>query len=101
MVAGWAGNFTPGPADEASQTVLGYTVVNNSNPALFTVAPAVAADDALTYTPTPGAGGTAIIGVTVRDSGGTANGGMDTSFVKTFKMTIGSGYRLNMPIIAR
>jgi hypothetical protein len=101
IVASWAGSFTPGPADEASQTVLGYTVVSNSHPALFAVAPAVAADGALTYTPKPGAGGTATIGVTVRDSGGIANGGVDMSVVKTFTITIGSGYRLYMPVIAR
>jgi hypothetical protein len=76
-------------------------VVSNGNPALFAVAPAVAADGTLTYTPTPGASGSATIGVTVRDSGGTANGGVDTSVVKMFTMTVRSGYRLNMPIIAR
>jgi VCBS repeat-containing protein len=98
-VAGWVSTFTPGPADEASQTVLAYQVVSNSNPALFAVAPTVAADGTLSYTPAVGVGGTATIGVTVRDTGGTANGGTDTSVVKTFTITIGAGYRTYLPLV--
>jgi VCBS repeat-containing protein len=100
-LAGWVTGFTPGPADESSQTLLGYTVESNSNPALFDVAPAVAANGTLTYTPGQGAGGTATIGVTVRDSGGTANGGVDTSTVKTFTITVGPGYRVYLPLMGR
>jgi hypothetical protein len=43
----------------------------------------------------------ATIGVTTRDSGGTANGGVDTSAVKTFTISVGSGYRVYMPLMAR
>jgi hypothetical protein len=100
-VSSWASGFVAGPADEASQTELGYTVVSNSNPALFMIAPAVAADGTLSYMPKPGAGGIATIGVTVRDSGGTANHGVDTSVVRTSTITIGAGYRINMPIMSR
>jgi hypothetical protein len=98
-IAGWASGFTPGPADEASQTVLGYTVVSNSNPALFNVMPAVATNGTLTYTPKPAANGTATIGVTARDSGGTANGGADTSAIKTFTITVGTASRLYMALM--
>lgn len=42
----------------------------------------------LTYTPVPGAQGTAAITVTIKDDGGTANGGHDTTTV-TFHVTIG------------
>ncbi|HEV7224729.1 MAG TPA: DUF4214 domain-containing protein [Pirellulales bacterium] len=41
----------------------------------------------LTYTPVPGAQGTATITVTVKDDGGTANGGVDTT-VRTFKVRV-------------
>jgi hypothetical protein len=91
-VAGWASGFSPGPSDEATQTLLSYTVVGNSAPELFASAPAVDASGMLTYTPKPGARGTATLGVVVRDSGGTASGGVDTSTVHTFTITIGGNY---------
>jgi hypothetical protein len=101
IVAGWASGFTPGPQDEASQTLISYMVVSNSHPGLFAVAPAIDRFGTLTYTPAPGTGGTALMGVTVRDSGGTANGGVDTSVVKTFVITVGSGYRVYAPLMVR
>ena len=45
-VANWAA-FSPGPANESNQTVLGYTVTGVSNPALFAVPPRVANNGAL------------------------------------------------------
>jgi hypothetical protein len=100
-IAGWATSFTTGPSDEASQTVLAYQIVSNSDPTLFAAAPAIDLTDQLTYTPKTGTGGTATIGVVARDSGGTANGGVDTSAVKTFTITVGSGYRVYVPIVTR
>ena len=82
-----ATGFSPGPANESAQTALGYTVVSNSNPALFTVAPSIAADGTLTFTPSDVLG-VATITVTVQDSGGTANGGVDTSTTRTFTITV-------------
>jgi hypothetical protein len=90
-VSGWASGFTPGPVDEAEQTGLGYQIVSNSNPALFAAAPAITADGTLTYTPQAGASGSATIGVTARDSGGTANGGVNTSATKLFTITVTAG----------
>jgi len=75
--------------------------VSNTAPELFTVAPSIAVSGALIYTPTAGARGTATIGVLVRDSGGTANGGIDTSTVRTFTITVGGSYRLYLPFILR
>jgi hypothetical protein len=100
-VAGWASGFTPGPADEAGQTVLEYHVVSNNNPAIFAAAPAIAVNGTLTYTPKAGASGTATIGVVVRDSGGTSNGGVDTSAVHTFTITVRPFYRVFLPIMAQ
>jgi len=55
----------------------------------------------LTYTPWVGASGTASIGIVVRDSGGTANRGQDTSPVKTFTITVTPDYQVSLPLIVR
>jgi uncharacterized repeat protein (TIGR01451 family) len=85
LVAGFA---TPGfgPADEAGQAVLSYTVSPNSA-ALFQVAPAISFGGDLTFTPATGASGSTPVTVVVRDSGGTANGGVDLA-TNTFTITI-------------
>ncbi|MHC5538635.1 tandem-95 repeat protein, partial [Singulisphaera rosea] len=74
----WA-TFNPGsgPGD-AGQTAT-YLLSNLSNPTLFSVAPAVSPSGTLTFTPAPNAFGTAVFQLAVRDSGGTANYGIDTS----------------------
>ena len=50
--------------------------------------PAVSASGALTYTPGPDANGVATVSVWIHDNGGTANGGVDTSTVQTFTITV-------------
>lgn len=86
-VANWATNISPGPADESSQTVA-FQVTNNTNSGIFTVTPAISPTGTLTYTPNPSAGGTATISINLKDNGGTANGGADTSVTQTFTITI-------------
>jgi pimeloyl-ACP methyl ester carboxylesterase len=86
-VTGWAA-FTSGPgANEAGQTAT-YTVSDVSNAGLFSVAPAVAPDGTLTYTLAADASGTSTFDVQVQDSGGTANGGIDTSLTQSFTITV-------------
>jgi hypothetical protein len=85
-VANWA-IFDAGPG-EAGQTVLAYLVSSISNPALFSAAPAVATDGTLTFAPAANASGSSTFQVRVRDSGGTANGGVDTSGAQTFTITV-------------
>ena len=85
-VPGWATAITPGPADEASESVT--FIVSNNNPGLFAVQPAIAPDGTLTYTPTLLALGGATVTVRAVDNGGTANGGSDTSAPQTFTITI-------------
>jgi hypothetical protein len=80
--------FNAGAPDEAAQTVVAYSVTNISNAALFSVAPAVAANGTLSYTPAAGMSGSSTFDVSVQDSGGTANGGVDTSAVQTFTITV-------------
>lgn len=84
-VTGWA-TFDPTP--ETGQTAVAYTVTAVGNPSLFAVLPSIAADGTLTYTPAANAFGTSTIAVVVRDDGGTANGGSDTSLSQTFTITI-------------
>ncbi len=86
-VANWATAISAGPADEAAQT-LTFNITNNTNAALFSVAPAVSATGTLTYTPAANAAGTATITLALQDNGGTANGGVDTSPTQTFTITV-------------
>ena len=83
---GWATGITAGPADESGQTVT-FTVTN-SNPALFSVQPAVSSNGTLTFTPAANANGSATLTVTAKDNGGTANGGNDTSASQTSSITV-------------
>jgi hypothetical protein len=85
-VGGWATAISPGPADEAKQSV--SFVVSVDRPNLFATAPAIAPDGTLTYRPTALALGTARVTVRAVDDGGTANGGADTSAAVTFTITI-------------
>ncbi|MGH2511078.1 MAG: tandem-95 repeat protein, partial [Candidatus Limnocylindrales bacterium] len=87
-VAGWATGFSPGPADEALQTNLGYSIVSDDHASLFSVQPAVSLSGTLTYTLAANRNGTAHVGITVQDSGGTANGGIDTSAVQTLTIKV-------------
>lgn len=84
-VAGWATAISPGPVNEASQT-LTFNASNN-NPSLFAVQPAVAANGTLTFTTATNAVGSATVTLTLQDNGGTANGGVDTSPPQSFTIT--------------
>lgn len=89
----WATAITPG-AGEAIQSV-DFIVTNITNPSLFSVQPAISADGTLTFASAPadvltgvGANGTSTVTVVIHDSGGTTNGGIDTSAPQTFTITI-------------
>ena len=71
-------SFSPGPVDEAAQTRIGSYVVTNSNPEFFDIQPSVDAAGTLTFQGATNATGTITVGVIAQDSGGTANGGVDT-----------------------
>ena len=78
--------ISAGPANESGQG-LTFTTTNNNN-ALFSVQPTVTPAGVLNYTPAPNANGTATVTVTLKDNGGTANGGIDTSVTKTFTINV-------------
>jgi hypothetical protein len=86
-VVNFAAEISPGPPDEASQTV--NFLVSAADPTLFDVPPAISPSGTLTYTPKATANGTTSVTVTLRDSGGTANpGDDDTSDPQTFNISI-------------
>jgi hypothetical protein len=85
VVPGWATNISPGPANEAGQTVT--FLVAAANPDMFAVQPAVSSNGTLTFTPS-GVAGTTVVTVRAHDNGGTANGGNDTSAPQTFTITV-------------
>src|SRR5207249_217358 len=85
-VPNWATAISAGPADEAGQSL--NFIVSNSNNALFSSQPTIVADGTLSYTSAPDANGSALVTVRLHDSGGTANGGVDTSSAQTFTITV-------------
>jgi CSLREA domain-containing protein len=86
-VPNWATNISAGPLNEAGQT-LTFMVTGNTNPTLFSAAPAISSSGTLTYTPAANAFGTATIDVVLKDDGGTGNGGQDTSTPASFTITV-------------
>jgi autotransporter-associated beta strand protein len=84
----WATAISAGSPLESGQTV-GF-VATNSNTTLFTVQPAISPTGTLTFTPAADANGSATVTVKIGDNGGTANGGVDSSAVQTFKITVTS-----------
>lgn len=85
--ANWATNISPGPANESTQTT-DFVITSNSNPTLFSSAPALTASGTLTFTPAANENGVATIGVRITDNGGTANGGVNQSAIQTFTITV-------------
>ena len=82
----WATGISTGSANEANQTL--NFVTSNSNASLFTTAPTIDPTGRLTYTLAPNANGVATVTVNLKDNGGTANGGIDTSPASTFTITV-------------
>jgi hypothetical protein len=93
VVAAFITGITPGAPNETDQT-LNFEVVGNSNPGLFASGPAVMRDrpnsdtGTLTFTPAAGRTGSAVVSLVMRDDGGTANDGVDTSHTETFTIIV-------------
>jgi hypothetical protein len=86
IVASWATNLSAGTALEAYQALT--FLLSNDASNLFAVPPAINPAGTLTYTPAADAAGVATVTVVLRDDGGTANGGKDTSAPQTFTITV-------------
>ncbi|MCM3749214.1 S-layer homology domain-containing protein [Paenibacillus pasadenensis] len=81
---GWAAPLSAGPDNERQTLSLN---VSTDSPELFVQAPALDEQGKLTFQPKEDVEGEANVTVTLKDDGGTANGGADTT-VKTFKITV-------------
>jgi VCBS repeat-containing protein len=86
-VTPWATAISPGPADESAQTV-SFNITGNTNPALFSAAPAISPTGTLTYTPAANANGVATITLVAIDSGSGAAPSVNTSAPQTFTITV-------------
>src|SRR5262249_11216702 len=86
VVPNCATGISAGPPSESAQELT--FIVNNINPALFATPPSISSVGPLTYTPAPNANGAATITIVLKDTGGTANGGVDTSPPQTFIITV-------------
>jgi Ca2+-binding RTX toxin-like protein len=89
-IGGWASGFYAGAANESGQKVAEYIVEVITNSGVIQGTPTINLAGDLIYTPS--AIGTAEFRVKVRDDGGTANGGFDTSIstTQTFKINVNS-----------
>lgn len=88
VVPGWASDLSKGSDDETGQA-LSFTVIGNTDPSLFTEEPTIHPTTGdLSFTPADNGYGSSDITVILRDNGGTASGGNDTSIQKTFTITV-------------
>ncbi len=84
--AGWATGISAGPSDESGQTLT--FVLTAASPDLFSVHPTIDIPSGdLSFTPAPDANGSVNIQASLRDNGGTANGGV-AAITRTFTLQI-------------
>ncbi len=82
----WATQINPGAPSETNQTLT--FIVTNDNPHLFSTQPGIVASGTLFFAGAANSNGVAHVTVVLKDNGGTANGGQDTSAPQTFVITI-------------
>jgi len=88
----FATDILAGPPNESSQTV--SFLLSNSNPSLFAatnggIAPTIdPSTGILTFRPATNAFGSAVLTATLRDNGGTTNGGIDSSVPYVFTINV-------------
>lgn len=91
----FASAILAGPAAESAQT-LSFNVTSKAGSGAFSVAPAVdAKTGVLSFTVAAGASGSFALTVVLKDNGGTANGGVDTSDPVTVTVNVGSCETVN------
>jgi len=88
-VADWASSISAGPADEELVQSLSFDLTNTTNPDLFSVAPAIAADGTLSYTPADDTSGVSTITLVLLDDGGTDQNGDNSSAPQSFSIIVG------------
>jgi hypothetical protein len=89
-VNAFATGMSPGPADEAGQTLsFNVSVTGATGNLSFLTAPTIDATTGnLSYEANPNTFGVATISVTLEDDGGVANGGSDTSAAQVFTLEV-------------
>lgn len=85
-ILNWATNITAGAPNESFQKLT--FIVEATDTTMFLVQPAVRNDGMLSYTPAPDAFGSTQVRVSLKDNGGTAYSGSDTSIAQSFGITI-------------
>ncbi|HEX3656260.1 MAG TPA: hypothetical protein VHV55_10655, partial [Pirellulales bacterium] len=86
-VASWATNMTAGPGNP--KPTFRFSVTGDTDSSLFAAGPAIDGQGNLTFTPAPGASGSATISILMSDGGGTAGGRIDTTpAAQTFTITL-------------
>lgn len=85
-LTGWAKQITPGPSDEAAQTLA--ISLTAANPTFFSSQPFIdLATGTLNFQPAPNASGTTPVTIQLTDNGGTDNYGVNT-LNTTFSITV-------------
>jgi hypothetical protein len=84
----FATNIVSGPSDESIQTNVFVLTVTNS--AFYATQPAISPTGTLTFRPNTNVFGTNNIAVVLRDSGGTNNGGFNSSAAQIFRVVVTS-----------
>jgi len=85
IISKWA-TLNAGAANESEQSLEIMIIVNNE--AFFATRPTVDSEGTLIYSPAENITGTTTFEIKVQDNGGTNKGGMDTSDMQTFSITI-------------
>jgi len=86
LIPGFA-TLSAGPVDE-TEGFDDFVITRNTNPGLFSVGPDLNAAGELSFEINQFSNGVAVVSVKVSDQGGTANGGKDTSIVKSFTISV-------------
>lgn len=90
-VMGFATTTSLGAANESTQIVTAFTVtqIASTGNLSFSTPPSIdPTNGTLTFQPTAQTSGTATFSVTMKDNGGTTNGGVDTSVALTFIISV-------------
>jgi hypothetical protein len=88
VLPGWATVTSLGAANETAQAAQ-FVLTANTRPALFSVAPVIAPDGTLSFTPS-GTAGIAALTFELRDDGGSADGGVDRTPPQFFTIALQS-----------
>lgn len=87
-VPAWATVISKGPANESTQGL--NFIVTNNNPGIFDVEPAINSNGDLTYKLKSNANGVANVNVVLKDNGGTTDGGVDSTTLVSFTISVNS-----------